>query len=179
MVKGKIIIIDTSIMCCWLNICGKETCGSHENIWDHEKVKQFIEDETKAGSTLVLPLPVIIETGNHIAQASSGRYECAVEFIDIINKAVDEKSPWAAFSGQQDLWDGEKIKDLISRWPELVKPDEKGNLSMGDLMIKAVADFYAPLGNEVVILTGDKGLKIYEKVDIGGVLVPRRRRKLE
>ena len=70
-----------------------------------------------------------------------------------------------------------KIIFLISRWPELVAPGPKGNLSMGDLMIKAIADSYAPLGNEVLILTSDNGLKIYEKVDITRVMVPRRRGK--
>jgi len=76
--KNKIIIIDTSIMCCWLNICGKETCGPENEKWDNGKVEKYIKDETDKGATLVLALPVIIETGNHIAQAAARRYECGV-----------------------------------------------------------------------------------------------------
>lgn len=175
--RGKVIIIDTSIMCCWLNVYGKETCGSDIDKWDKARVDKFIEEETKTGATLVLPLPVIIETGNHIAQAKSNRFECASEFVEVINKAVDEKTPWAAFSRQSYLWNGDKVKELITNWPELVKPDEKGNLSMGDIMIKAVADFYTTLGSKVTILTGDQGLKTYEKVDVSNMAIPRRRRK--
>ena len=175
-VSGKIVIIDTSIMCCWLNVCNKETCGPENDKWDKARVDDFINSMIKEGASLVLPLPVIIETGNHIAQASSMRYECAVEFIEVIKKAVDEKSPWAAFSRQSYLWEGEKIKDLIASWPELVKPNKKGNLSMGDIMIKAVADFYSSFDSEVKILTGDQGLKTYEKVNISNIAIPRRRK---
>jgi hypothetical protein len=175
-VENKVIIIDTSIMCCWLNVCGKETCGSDEDKWNYDRVTSYIDSETKQGSTLVLPLPVIIETGNHIAQAKQMRYECALQFVEVITKAVDEITPWAAFTRQLDLLDGNNIKELIRKWPELVKAEQKGNLSMGDIMIKSVADYYASFGNEVVILTGDAGLKTYEQVDISGVGVPRRRK---
>ena len=174
--RGKIVILDTSIMCCWLNVYKKDTCGPDNDKWDKARVDEFINNKIKEGATLVLPLPVIIETGNHIAQASSMRYECAVEFIEFIKKAVDEESPWAAFSRQSYLWDGKKIKDLLAVWPELIRHDKKGNLSMGDIMIKAVADFYSSFDNEVIILTGDQGLKTYANVDISNIPIPRRRK---
>ena len=136
--KNKVVIIDTSIMCCWLNISGKETCGSADDQWDNARVIEYINNQTDLGATLVLPFPVIIETGNHIAQAAERRYECAMEFVK----------------------------------------EQKGkNLSMGDLMIKSVADFYAATGSEVIILTGDKGLMIHQNVDIKGANVPRRRKR--
>jgi hypothetical protein len=68
---NKVIVIDTSIMCCWLEICGKETCGVDTDKWNKTRVDEYINSETEKGATLVLPLPVIIETGNHIAQASN------------------------------------------------------------------------------------------------------------
>ncbi|MCK9314066.1 MAG: hypothetical protein M0P20_08480 [Methanocorpusculum sp.] len=175
--KNKVIIIDTSIMCCWLNISGKETCGSADDQWDNARVIEYINNQTDLGATLVLPFPVIIETGNHIAQAAERRYECAMEFVKVINKAVDEESPWTAFSRQKGLWDDEKIKELVAVWPEFVKEQKGKNLSMGDLMIKSVADFYAATGSEVIILTGDKGLMIHQNVDIKGANVPRRRKR--
>ncbi|NJD04039.1 MAG: hypothetical protein FIA99_15905 [Ruminiclostridium sp.] len=173
----KVIILDTSVMCCWLDICGKETCGPENDKWDNKRVGNYIKAETESkNATLVLPLPVIIETGNHIAQAPARRYECAKEFVEIINKAVDEKSPWAAFSRQKDLWDGDQIKKLVEIWPEYVKEQKGKNLSMGDIMIKSISDFYAEMGDEVVILSGDQGLKIHSAVDIKGTRIPRRRK---
>ncbi|MDD2503960.1 MAG: hypothetical protein PHG58_08985 [Clostridia bacterium] len=174
--RSKVIIIDTSIMCCWLNICGKETCGPDNDQWDNTRVMTYINNETDQGATLVLPFPVIIETGNHIAQAADRRYECAVEFVEVINKAVDEESPWAAFSGQKALWDNNKLKELVEVWPEFVKQQKGKNLSMGDLMIKSVADFYSATGSEVVIITGDQGLMKHQNIDIKGANVPRRRK---
>lgn len=175
--RNKIIIIDTSIMCCWLNICGKESCGPDHEKWDKEKVEDYIKSETDKGATLVLALPVIIETGNHIAQAAERRYECGVKFVEMITKAVDETSPWAAFSRQEAIWEGNNIKELIEVWPEFVKEQKEKNLSMGDIMIKAVVDFYVKLGSEVVIFTGDEGLKIHADVDIRAANVPRRRNR--
>jgi hypothetical protein len=174
--RNKIIIIDTSIMCCWLNICGKETCGPDHDKWDKKKVEKYINNKTDEGALLVLPFPVIIETGNHIAQAPERRYECGVEFAEMVIKSVTEESPWAAFSRQEGLWEGENIKKLVEVWPEFVKEQKEKNLSMGDIMIKSVADFYAELGSEVMILTGDQGLQIHANVDIKPANVPRRRK---
>lgn len=174
--KNKIIIIDTSIMCCWLDICDKETCGPDYDKWDKKKVEEYIKSETDEGATLVLPFPVIIETGNHIAQAKARRYECGVKFSEMITNALDEKKPWAAFTRQKGLWDDEKIKEIVEVWPEFVKEQKEKNLSMGDIMIKSVADLYAELGREVIILTGDQGLTIYKDVDLKPANIPRRRK---
>lgn len=176
--KNKIIIVDTSILCCWLNVAGKETCGPEYDKWDNERVEKYIKEETNKGSTLVLPFPVIIETGNHIAQSKMGRYDCALSFVDMINKSLDSETPWAAFSNQSELWDKENMRVLLKNWPEMVRPDTKGNLSMGDIMIKSVADYYSKIDKyQVEILTGDQGLKIYENVDLKEVNIPRRRKR--
>ncbi|NEP43689.1 MAG: hypothetical protein F6K35_32480, partial [Okeania sp. SIO2H7] len=70
----KVLIIDTSILCVYfcvyLGVPGKETCGSEGNKWDKVKVYEILEKEEKAKTIFVLPLAVIIETGNHIAQAN-------------------------------------------------------------------------------------------------------------
>ena len=67
----KVLIIDTSIMCVWIGIPGKETCGPDTDRWDKELVEAFLVEEIKEGATLVFPLASMIETGNHIAQAKT------------------------------------------------------------------------------------------------------------
>lgn len=59
----KVLIVDTSILCAWLGVPGKETCGAKSDRWDQNKVKQKIEAEKKQNTTFVLPLATIIETG--------------------------------------------------------------------------------------------------------------------
>jgi hypothetical protein len=130
---------------------------------------------------LVLPLATLIETGNHIAQVKAPnaqqRYPLAKKLAEILIKALDEESPWAAFVEQSVLWEEDTLKALAKEWPPLaaqanVKKD-KGGLSMGDVTIKRVAEYYAKMGNHVEILTGDEGLKSYQ----ASLPKPPRRRK--
>jgi hypothetical protein len=167
----KIIILDTSILCVSLQVPGKDTCGSDSDRWDRARVDRILQAEETEKTTFVLPLAVIIETGNHIAQASVRRYETALKLADIMKKTVDSQTPWAAFTQQSELWDADSLKQLADEFPELAKQ----NLALGDATIKRVAEFYARSGHEVQILTADAGLKSYEPSK--PPLIPRRRKK--
>lgn len=154
----KVLIIDTSILCVWLQVPGKETCGVTNNQWNKSAVDQLLEQEIAANTTLVLPLTTIIETGNHIAQANSRRYETAQALAKIMTLAADETSPWAAFADQAILWNAQGLRQLAIEWAELASR----KISIGDAAIKTVAEFYARIGCRVEILTGDQGLKSFE-----------------
>ncbi|WP_293061755.1 hypothetical protein [Okeania sp. SIO2B3] len=56
----KVLIIGTSILCVYLGVPGKETCGSEDNKWDKIKVYEILEKEEKAKTIFVLPLATII-----------------------------------------------------------------------------------------------------------------------
>ncbi|MBR0661553.1 hypothetical protein [Neoroseomonas oryzicola] len=167
--KRRIIVIDTSILCCWLRIPGKETAGSGEFQWDFERVKKVIDSEVKKRSTLVLPVATIIETGNHIAQCSGDRFNLAQEFANYLRLSANAETPWAAFTEQLDLWSSEKLNNLANDWPNQAVQRR----TIGDVTINHVANWYSKAGYEVEILTGDAGLKAYEPKT--PMLVPRRR----
>lgn len=154
----KVLIIDTSILCAWLGVPGKETCGAAHDRWDQTRVKQKIEEEQQQKTTFVLPLATIIETGNHIAQATSQRYELAQALAGLMELAAVQQTPWAAFTDQSVLWEAEGLKKLAQEWPTLAAQ----GISIGDATIKTVAEYYRQLGSHVEILTGDAGLKSYE-----------------
>ena len=111
---NKVLIIDTSILCVYLEIPGKDTCGSDKNQWNKQRVDDLLKKEEQNFTTLVLPLAAIIETGNHIAQAKGKRYEIAQALAEIILKAADKKTPWAAFTEQSVLWDAQALKNLAA-----------------------------------------------------------------
>jgi hypothetical protein len=165
----RVLIIDTSILCVWLNVPGKDACGPDLDKWDKQRVKRKLDEELQKKTTFVLPLASIIETGNHISQARHSRKERGDALAELMRKSADEKSPWAAFSDQSYLWTAEKLKELADSWPDLAAQ----KLSLGDATIKNVAEYYAQLGYAVEILTGDQGLKAYEPVT--PVAIPRRR----
>lgn len=166
---SKVIIMDTSILCCWLNVAGKGTCGPTSDQWNQQRVREFIEKEQEE-AIFVLPLATIIETGNHIAQARERRFETANELAEILTKTAESQSPWAAFTDQTILWNADSLKSLAQEWPPLASQ----KLAMGDATIKRVADYYASSGNEVEILTGDQQLRSYTPAKPR--LIPRRRK---
>ncbi|GAA5528584.1 hypothetical protein [Herpetosiphon gulosus] len=167
----QVLVIDTSILCVWLQVPGKTTCGSDEHKWDYPKVKAIIEGYIQKGATIVLPLASLIETGNHIAQADGNIYPIAQRLMDIVDKTLNAESPWAAFSGQPNL--EQQLRSLIGSWPEQAKQ----KLSFGDAMIIDIAAFYAK-NYQVEILTGDAQLKSFEPAPPSAIpsLTPRRRK---
>jgi len=167
----KILIIDTSILNCWLKIPGKETCGPSNDQWTFERVKTLLEDEKINKSTFVLPIATLIETGNHIAHLLRNQFEFATELTKILKASLAEEEPWAAFNHQSELWSNDKLTKLSDEWPTLATQ----GLGIGDATIKDVAEYYASTGSfEVQILTGDQGLKAYEPA--APPPIPRRRR---
>ncbi|MGM3185370.1 hypothetical protein [Dickeya oryzae] len=167
----KVLIIDTSILCVWLEIPGMLDCGRDSDKWNKDRIDAKIESEKKNSTTFVLPLATIIETGNHIAQAAHSRRERALLLAEIMKDSANQKTPWAAFSEQSTLWSPEKLITLADAWPELANQ----KLSLGDTTIKDVAEYYASMGYQVEILTGDEGLKSYEPA--APVEMPRRKQR--
>ncbi len=112
--RGKVLIIDTSILCVWLRVPGKESCGPDGDKWDWDRVEEKIKVENRNHSTFVLPLATIIETGNHISQAKHSRQDRGGSLAGFTSKSADQKSPWAAFSDQAVLWTSAKLKELAN-----------------------------------------------------------------
>jgi hypothetical protein len=162
----QVLIIDTSVLCCLLQIPGKDTCGGDGDEWNHARIVEFLH--ARNNSTRVLPLATIIETGNHVAQ-SGDRHRTANELGEIIASAANATSPWAAFADQAQLWEPSRLLALAESWPPLAL----GGTSIGDATIKDVAEYYAKAGFHVEIITGDAGLKSYEPEK--PLTIPRRR----
>ena len=165
----KILILDTSILCCWLRVPGKDTAGSAHDLWDHNRIEKLLTFEEAQGSTFVLPIASLIETGNHIAQCNGNRFDLATSLTTHLLNTAGAASPWAAFTDQSPLWEPPNLQQLASTWPRLAV----GGTSIGDATIKHVAEHYSKAGFEVEILTGDEGLKAYETKR--PTQIPRRR----
>lgn len=86
--SATIVIIDTSVFVEILAVPGKaqavDDTLAQLDIW--------IESD----AALLLPMAVIIETGNHIAQVSSGakRRRAAQSFVQRVQEALDGESPF-------------------------------------------------------------------------------------
>lgn len=167
-----VLILDTSLLCVWLRVPGMESCGKEGDLWDHTRVDKEIQSAIECGYTLVLPLATIIESGNHIAQAPEHRFDTARRLAEVIEKSADQKSPWAAFTDQSELWTAENLKRLAADWPKLAS----GKLAIGDATIKHVAEYYSKMGYEVWLFTADQQLLKFEPPL--PLLIPRRRKDM-
>ncbi|WP_199303231.1 hypothetical protein [Oscillatoria sp. FACHB-1406] len=76
----KVLIFDTCVLCVLLKIPNMEECGKVPNDWNFIKLEEKLKQEESQETVFVLPLAAIIETGNHISQASSKRRELAEKF---------------------------------------------------------------------------------------------------
>lgn len=171
-VRKKVLIFDTSILCVWLKVSGMCSAGPDDDKWDFMRVKQKIDEEIENGTFFVLPLAVIIETGNHIAHAHDNRRKVAYAFADLMMKTSESASPWAAFTQQSELWNPEGLKNLALRWRDTAESGQ----SLGDASIVDVANYYYKMDYEVEIFTGDDGLKAFEPSPRENKLKPRRSR---
>lgn len=51
----KVLIIDTSILCVYLEVTGKTTCGSNNNQWNKQRVDELLEKKNKNQQYLFFP----------------------------------------------------------------------------------------------------------------------------
>lgn len=164
------MILDTSMLVVWLQVPGMEHCDS-DGIGFSE-VNQRLDEEAKKGTHFILPLAVLIETGNHITQVKTNnpkKREVARVFAEWVRTAIGGHSPWILFNDQLAIFDDEKLLEMIDEWRENLD-----SLSIGDISVKRVADHYASDRTEIIIFTCDQNLRAYSPtVDIP---IPRRRR---
>lgn len=168
--KKRLLIFDTSMLVVWLDVPGMNRCDSDDI--GHKEVVEKITLERKNGTHFILPLAVLIETGNHISQIKSndaGQRKIATQFIKLINDAINGQSPWIVFSNQIQLFENNKLMEMLDEWFNHIH-----TLSIGDVSVKRVADLYQNDLTEVVIYTCDHKLRAYSPVS--DVPIPRRRR---
>jgi hypothetical protein len=95
-----ICIVDTSILCELLKVPRRFTD-------QHADLLLEFERRQKAGERFLLPLTVVLETGNHIANAPDGteRRRAAEKFVTLVRQSLAGESPFdpAALPGVEDV----------------------------------------------------------------------------
>lgn len=163
--KRKVVILDTCLACVWLKVPGKEVVGAANDQWNTARVQSEITKRTREGYEIVLPIAVMIEMGNHIAQIKQdNRVEYIERFRSMMSAALEGTSPWILFNNQNELWKRDHLIPLIDTWETLNERGEKH--SLGDVSILGIATYYRNAGYEVAILTADSLLKAYEQVNL-------------
>lgn len=103
-----VVIVDTSVLLNVLNVPGYN--DHHAEVL--RRFEQFLTD----GATLMLPLAVVFETGNHIADVPDGRNRRKFSelFREEVRKALRDESPWRLVP----LPDTEQVADWLESFPD-------------------------------------------------------------
>jgi hypothetical protein len=84
----SVALLDTTVFC---NIIPVPAFDQHATA-----VREQLEEFASAGVILILPLAVVVEAGNHVAQCGDGRVrrETAERFARIVRQAVRGQTPF-------------------------------------------------------------------------------------
>lgn len=127
---GQIVIVDTSV---FLNIL--DVPGRNQN---RAATFRAFTIHVNAGDHLYLPVPCIIETGNHISRLRDGhdRYQCAKRFVAEVRNALNGSSPWQPVpllpEGKDD-WSG---TSGVERWLVDFPNEAQRQVSLTDVTVK-------------------------------------------
>jgi hypothetical protein len=145
---SDIVIVDTNVVVCLLNIPGEDT----------ERRSQVIEEYRQCmhrKDFLVLPVATIIETGNHVARCGDG-WRIAKRFAEFVRRISSTTGP-SPFPGI-NFFDEEDLMAWLDDFPEYAK----GRIEMADFtMIKECERLRARTDRRVRIWSLDAGLAGY------------------
>jgi hypothetical protein len=145
---SDIVIVDTNVVVCLLNIPGE----------DVERRKQVIAEYKQCihrKDFLILPVATIIETGNHVARCSDG-WRIAKRFADFVKQTASTPGP-SPFPGVS-FFDEEDLMAWLSDFPEYAKRE----IEMADFtMIKECERLRARTDHHVRIWSLDDDLAGY------------------
>lgn len=162
-------VVDTGVLCCWLEVPGRETAGSGDQRWDNARANAKIDEVINRSGTLILPLSVIIETANHIAQANHSRKTKAEQLFHRVIASLNGTHPWKQFSEPERLWNKEWYARAQAQWP--VYADRR--IGLADYSIADISRYFFELGSEVLTLTADQALF----AEVGHMVQPERLRR--
>lgn len=117
----SICIVDTSVFCNVLKVPNRSQ--------EREEVLAQLELLIEEGTTLLLPLATIYETGNHIAQNGDGRERRATahRFTKQVDLALKGETPFTP----TDINDEHELQHWLTRFPDYAE----GGVSFGDMSI--------------------------------------------
>jgi hypothetical protein len=147
--------IDTSVLCELLEVPGKAQQAA--------EVKTEAQRRLDAGARFVLPMTAVIETGNHICNARTGRRSAAERFVGLMEAVRSGTHGWAL---HEVSWDAEflgRLMDGSPDWERFVDLAGSGRMGSGDLAILAERERFRRAGafRDVRIWTLERELGAY------------------
>lgn len=149
--------IDTSVLCELVGVPGKSQQG--------DALRDEYARRIGEGERFVLPITAVIETGNHIAQASGDRRGAAERLVAVLEAAVAGRPP---FLVNQVAWDPVFLAELCNgdaTGQSFVDLAGNGLMGAGDVAILVERDRFVERSSyrraDVRVWTLDRALGAY------------------
>lgn len=156
----SICLIDTSVLLNILDVPNKNQ--------EREEILEKFSEYIQLDCSFIIPMAVVIETGNHIAQNGDGniRREVATRFVETLEKTFTGEAPFRIAD-----WDTqEKVRGWLNEFPPHAQRNKSPTRtsegsSFGDLSIikefqKSCSKFSM---SEIFIWSLDDDLKAYHQ----------------
>lgn len=144
-------IVDTSVLCNLLRVPTKDQ--------DATRATAEYREAIEAEDVILLPIPVIYETGNHIAQNGDGgmRRRIGSAFVDLVRKAFTGELPFTPTPLQN--------ADDLLQWLDEFPDSGMRGMGFGDLAITKVFEQQCALnqGRRVLIWSYDQHLQGFDR----------------
>lgn len=154
----EIHLIDTSVFCGILRV---PKMGSEE---EQQAARAELKRlAARPGTSLLLPVATIYETGNHIAHAPNNRRSVAQQFAAFVKASLTNQAPWTL----TPLPDHAQMGNWLTEFPD----QAEAQISLGDLSIIKTYEEQCALHPtyRVRIWTIDKHLSSYDRVPTGSL----------
>lgn len=153
---SRVTFIDTSVLCNLLSVPGKSQHVA--------EAKAELEVRSGRGERFILPVTTIIETGNHVEQATNNR-SAAEAFARFVRSAIGGDGPFQANTLTWDTTFLERLLDGAATGVSLEDLASTHQLGSGDVAILVERDLYvaatAYQAADVEIWTRDGRLASY------------------
>lgn len=118
---SNVHFVDTSVLVELLNIPNMNN--------RHSQAQAEYNDLAARGDVFVLPVAVLVETGNHIAHISNGtiRYQIANEFSSLVQRAIQSEDNWNTVPGIS----ADTLETIMNQFPGLAN----NQTGFGDISI--------------------------------------------
>jgi hypothetical protein len=148
---SSVRIVDTSVLCNLLRVPNKDQ--------DAERAAREFRAAQAAKDVFLLPIAVIYETGNHIAQSPDGgkRRVVAQGFVELVRKAFEGEIPFTP----TPLQNPEDVINWLDEFPDRAT----AGMGFGDLAITKVWEEQCALnhGRRVLIWSYDRHLTGFDR----------------
>ena len=151
-------VVDTGYLLEYFKVTG------HFNDYKHKLIDAKFKQAAIAGFPVYVPVLVLFETANHIAQVPKGllRKELAEKLTATVKNCIEKRDPWIVAPSKELEADNRLLETLLKFSTEY--SSEKIGLTDASVASEAsrLAEKYRGFGHQVHIWTTDEALKTKE-----------------